>query len=87
MVEGAIGVNQVKAVVSDVRWIAHRDALAEIADAGDGYYLAGIAWEGFRKYNLVVKGRGVILDDELEQIARDGRRAVDALGVAADNLR
>jgi hypothetical protein len=87
IVERAVGVEQVYEVVNDANWFAHRNALAAIADAGDGYRLANIAWEGFRTYNDAVKGRRFISNEALEQIARDGRQAVDALGVAADNLR
>lgn len=87
IVERAIGQEQVREVVSDVNWIAHRNSLAEISDAGDAFRLAGIAWEGFGTYNRAVKGRRFISNDTLQQIAKDGQQAVDALEVAADNLR
>jgi hypothetical protein len=87
VVERAIGVSQVYEVVSDVNWIAHRNELAGISEAGDAYRLAGIACEGFRRYNNAVKGRLPIPNSDLTEITEDGRRAVAALGVLADLLR
>ncbi len=87
IVQRAIGVSQVHDLVSDHNWIAHRNELAAIAEAGDAHRLAGIAWDGFRRYNAAVKARAFISDADLEEIARTAQRAVDALGVAADALR
>lgn len=83
----AIGVSQVHDHVGDHNWIAHRNELAAIPDAGDAFRLAGIAWEGFARYNDAVKRREFISNEDLEEIVKDGRRAVDALRVAADYLR
>jgi hypothetical protein len=87
IVERAIGVSQVHDLVDDTYWIGHRNELAAIPEAGDAHRLAGTAWQGFRRYNNAVKGRTHISDEDLEAIVADGRRAVDALGVAADSLR
>ena len=87
IVTRAVGVSQVYELVVDHNWIGHRNELAAIPEAGDAYRLAGRAWAGFRRYNEAVKGRSPISNEELTEIAADGRRAVDALGVAADALR
>jgi hypothetical protein len=75
IVESAIGQEQVYETVPDAHWFAHRNSLAEIPEAGDAFRLAGVAWRGFDKYNNAVKGRGFISNEDLEQIARDGRQA------------
>lgn len=87
IVSRAVGVHKVYDVVSDVNWIAHHDQLAAIPDGGDAHRLAGLAWEGFRRYNYAVKGRTEITDAELTEATENGRRAVEALNVLADVLR
>jgi hypothetical protein len=87
IVERAVGVDQVYELVGDAYWVGHRNELAAVPEAGAAHRLAGRAWEGFRRYNTAVKDRAYISNSDLEQIVADARRAVDALNVAADDLR
>jgi hypothetical protein len=86
-VEAAIGISQVHRTVTDTHWKAQQGRLAAIPEAGDGYSLAVESWVGFEKYNEAVRKRTFISDDDLQTIAKTAQRAIDALDIAATDVR
>ncbi|MGH7484837.1 MAG: hypothetical protein ACREMY_04410, partial [bacterium] len=87
IVTSAIGVSQVYESAFDDYWVAHRNELSAIPEAGDAHRLCVTAWRGLEKYNRAVSRRTFISNEDLEAIVKGAQRASDSLGVAEDSVR